>query len=1332
MILSLLLALPLVATAQDDDYVPGGSWESTMLESRERYRARDDRASVELGPWWATAPMPVKSFATPGFPEAGIDLDAVDDTGKPRWRKRGKWTDGRTHALPSIGGAASYLYRTIEAPAAMTVTAGFGSDDGMAVWLNGEQLFTKNVARGLGAAQDHVDLPLVEGRNELLFKIHNQSGSHGFYFSLGENPLQPLWNRIADEFPVEAGWFARDLPRGEHLAWFEEGEDLAVTRRAIRRAVESIDGPEDWERDRPGISAAAIRLSPRFGAAAWKLANYRGWCLSRDIVEEHDRIDIAALRRAMEDLTATYPSGYPEGPIFLEQLDRLTPELATAREMAVAGDLDQAPFILWELEDLRRKALLANPLLDFDRLVAIKRPASSPKLGLPQNWQGNCSLPRSGFDDELVTIDWRAGAESMTTLFTPETGRMIADVDLHFDADRMLFSMLGSHDRWQIFELGADGTGLRQVTPGLDDDVDNYDACYLPDGRIIFDSTSVFQGIPCVTGSDRVANLFVMDASGENVRRLCFDQDHDWCPTVLNNGRVMYTRWEYSDTPHYFTRVLFHMNPDGTGQMEHYGSNSFWPNSLFYARPIPDHPTKFVAVVGGHHGVPRMGELVVFDPAQGRFEADGVVQRIPGYGEEVEPIIVDELVNQSWPRFLHPWPLSDKYFLVSCQPTAADPWGIYLVDVFDNIVPLAELPGSALFEPIPLRARPTPPSIPDRIDPESTEATVYLADVYAGPGLTGVPRGTVKNLRVYSLHYAYPLMGGHKHVGVESAWDVRRVLGTVPVEEDGSASFTIPANTPIAVQPLDEEGRAVQLMRSWFTAMPGEVLSCVGCHESQNSSPSVRPTVAARRAPSDIAPWFGEARGFSFKREVQPVLDRRCVACHAGSEEVPLDLRRTEENGWGNFTPSYLALHPFVRRPGPESDYHVLVPLEYHANTSELVQMLEKGHHGVELDDEEWSRLVTWIDLNVPDHGTWSEHRDIAGNFCARRAEMDAEYAGLTTDQEAIPAAMTKAIEPIRPAPIVEPALGDTMCDGWPFDATEAGKRQSAATLPGERVLDLGDGVKMELTLVPAGEFLLGGADGFADELPRTRTAIASPFYLGKYEVTCAQYARFDADHHNGYLDQHHKDHTTPGYPADGDDDPVIRISWEDAMAFCAWLTEETGVACTLPTEAEWEWACRAGSDTPLAWGDLDADFSPFANLADASMKRLAVTGVNPQPIPNPNRHEDFLPKDARYDDGERLMTNVGRYAPNAWGLHDMHGNVAEWTRSRYASYPWRNDGRNEASGGGERVVRGGSWCDRPKLARSSARLAYRPYQGVHNVGFRVLIAVESSELAGR
>ncbi len=1012
-------------------------------------------------------------------------------------------------------------------------------------------------------------------------------------------------------------------------------------------------------------------------------------------------VDYGAACLAVADMRAAFGAAYPHGAETLAALE-------AARDRG--GDAASAR--------LAREALLDNPLLDFGRLLVIRR--SVRHLGLVSNWESNSSLPMSGFDNELMLLDARADG-ALRPLYRPERDVFLGDVDLHFDANRLLFSMPGANGRWQVHELAPADGNARELPLILEPDVDNYDACYLPDGRIIFDSTRAFQGIPCVGGGNTVANLCLLDPADNSIRQLCFDQDHDWCPTVMNSGRVMYTRWEYSDTPHYFSRLVFSMNPDGTNQMEHYGSNSFWPNSVFYARPIPDHPTQFIAIVSGHHGVPRMGELVLFDTGHGRFEGDGVVQRIPGHGKPVQPVIVDQLVDNSWPRFLHPYPLSGKYFLVSCQPEPDAAWGLYLVDVFDNMTLLKEVPGYALFEPVPLRKTGKPPVIPDKVQLDQDTATVYLTDIYAGRGLEGVPRGAVKALRLYEFHYTYPKMGGHIHVAVEGGWDVHRILGTVPVREDGSALFEVPANMPIAVQPLDEKGRALQLMRSWFTAMPGEVLSCVGCHEQQNQSAPAHGTLAARQAPSRIEEWFGPARGFSFKRDVQPVLNKHCAGCHNGTKEGRPDFSEKDRNGWSNFTPAYLALHPYVRRPGPESDYRLMNPTEYFADTSELVQMLEKGHHGVKLDNEAWQRLYAWIDLNVPDHGTWGEHKPIPQDFHQRRLEMRTRYANRPEDPEVIPELPPfddTFIPPVREEQVAAEA---PVCDGWPFSEAAARDLQAAAGPQTRRTLDLGDGVTMDMVLIPAGEFVLGDADGYPDERPLTKVRIETPFWMSATEVTNAQYVRFDPQHHNGYIDQHHKDHTLPGYDADRPEQPVMRVSWHEAAAFCDWLGGLADCAATLPTEAQWEWACRAGAGTPLAYGGLDADFAAHANLADAAMALLAVTGVNPQPIKNPNPYQDFLPKDARFDDGQKIMCDVAQYAPNAWGLHDMHGNVAEWTRTAYRPYPYADDGRDAPGVEGEKVVRGGSWRDRPKHARAGFRLAYEPWRKVYNVGFRVV-----------
>lgn len=178
-------------------------------------------------------------------------------------------------------------------------------------------------------------------------------------------------------------------------------------------------------------------------------------------------------------------------------------------------------------------------------------------------------------------------------------------------------------------------------------------------------------------------------------------------------------------------------------------------------------------------------------------------------------------------------------------------------------------------------------------------------------------------------------------------------------------------------------------------------------------------------------------------------------------------------------------------------------------------------------------------------------------------------------------------------------------------------------------------------------------------------------------------------------------------------------------MAFCAWLSARTGLDVALPTEAQWEYACRGGAGTPLSFGDLDTDFSKHANLADVTTRELATdtylhdTWV---PLSEPTEADDWLPKDTRFNDGALVSAVVGRYQANPWGFHDLHGNVAEWTRSEYRPYPYlENDGRNRSDGDARSVARGGSWRDRPCRATATYRYAYRPYQRVFNVGFRVV-----------
>ena len=710
---------------------------------------------------------------------------------------------------------------------------------------------------------------------------------------------ETLWRRLQRDFSDKQSRRQMAWERQDGL-WPQDGQSSTAADLAERYVGAT----------RAGLVGEARRLAATVRQTA-DLDTLRNlYYRSREIDERLARWNdegLRALRRAVEDLTRTCGTRYPQGPEFLQRLSQVETAVAEARA-SVPPDVARWYDAADQFDSLRAEALLANPLLDFDRLVLVKRADAAQRTprqrirgeagtfvgndvtgflnGLPINFQGNGYLREIAMDNEIAILSPVRPDGQLTTLYRPDKPVFVGDLKLHFDADRLLFSSVGSHERWQIFEIGIDGSRLRQVTRGADSDIDNYDSCYLADDRVLFASSACFQSVPCERRCDEVANFCVMNADGSDVRRLCFDQDHNFYPSMMADGRILYTRWEYTDIAHAFTGRLMTMNPDGTGQRAHYASGSFWPNRIFYAHPIPECPTKFVAIVTGHHGTARAGELVVFDVAKGRHQATGAVQRIPGWGKTVEAIMVDNLVDASWPKFLHPFPLSDKYFLVACQPSAGSQWGIYLVDVFDNMLLLHEEDGCVLFEPIPVRPSPRPPVIPARVDLASHEATVYLKDIYVGSGLRGIPRGAVKTLRLFTYHFNYYGTSGiEDYVGMDGPWDVRRVLGTVPVAEDGSAYFAVPANTPIAIQPLDAEGKAVQLMRSWFTAMPGERVTCVGCHENANNAPPPYVTGSPSEAPLRITPWHGPVRGFSWDREVQPVLDRYCVGCHNGQPQ---------------------------------------------------------------------------------------------------------------------------------------------------------------------------------------------------------------------------------------------------------------------------------------------------------------------------------------------------------------------------------------------------------------------------------------------------------------
>ncbi|MFP4579969.1 MAG: SUMF1/EgtB/PvdO family nonheme iron enzyme [Candidatus Sumerlaeia bacterium] len=1100
----------------------------------------------------------------------------------------------------------------------------------------------------------------------------------------------------------------------------------------------------------------------------WKDVSDRIFVEAEKLAEYQIRISYAsaeAMQLAIEDLSETFPKEYPNGAQYLKQLPEIEKDIARARELLLEGDAKGM-----ELADkvfaFQSKALLANPLLEGDGLVFVKRTVDT---AVPR-WRTYGSDPEVAHHsaiNEIAVIPEANPAAPMKTIYKPDGRKYVAHLDLDWDGNKVLFS-----DDGNLMEMSTGGENPRMLIPERPQWLNNFDGCYLPDGGIIFSSYAGHKGVPCGNGSPQTQSLFLLKPDGKTIRRLTFDQDHDWHPTVMNDGRVMYTRWDYTDAHHYYARLLFAMNPDGTLQFSLYGTNAYFPNGKFYTRPIPWQNSRMVTTEVGHvEPIGRAGRLLLLDVSRAQAGPEGVVQVMPGKDLPIETTTNYLPIRDfSAPRYKHPWPLADskdprgsgKYFLTACKLNAASPYAIYLVDVYDNLVLIRKEAGWDLSEPIQLRERFKPPVMPDLTDPDSKTATVHLVNVYEGDGLKDVPKGSVKALRLFGYHFGYEGIGGHLPIAINGPWDARRILGTVPVEPDGSAFFEVPANVPIAVQPLDENGAALQIMRSWYTAMPGERASCIGCHEQTSQvPPQSMGTMAIKRGVTPRKAWYGPDRPFSYEREIQPVLDKYCISCHNGEgmKKNPLvfDLRSVKD---GNtitpdmvhefqsedkkypgmarqypleyFPPSYRILQRYVRRYMLESDYILRNPGEYHVNTSPLIQMLRKGHHGVKMEPEAWDRLITWIDMNVPCHGTWTEvaERRTGGEKVlgrvkegiAQRMECDRLFGGPDFNPEVYPNDYRADLgKPVKPEKLIDP-ISNARCDNWPMTIEQAQARQKAMNAKPKTITLLAD-QPIELMPIPAGEFIMGDLDGMRDELPVTAVKIEKPFYMATREITNAEYALFDPDHESGFFDNLGKNNEHRGKPMNLPEQPVIRVSWDEAVAYCEWLSNKTGMTVRLPTEAEWEYACRAGSDEPLNYGDLDTDFSKYENLSDITLHKNAFF-FPVKPYANHTTGMRFYATlfslDPRFEDGQTIPDGVGMYEANAWGLRDIHGNVQEWTASPYRPYPFKNvdaEGENV-----KRVARGGSWCDRPRDARAAIRRAYHPWQRVHNVGIRIVV----------
>jgi hypothetical protein len=544
-----------------------------------------------------------------------------------------------------------------------------------------------------------------------------------------------------------------------------------------------------------------------------------------------------------------------------------------------------------------------------------------------------------------------------------------------------------AEQRWfHLYAVQRDGSRLRQLTTGPYDD---FDPCPLADGGLAFMSTrrggfgrchNPWEPLPAYT-------LHRMQADGSQLRTLSVHETNEWHPSLLADGRILYTRWDYVDRSAAHFHGLWTSHPDGSHPAVLFGNYTQRINACYQGRPIPGSP-RVLFVAGAHHADVG-GALVIVDPRRARLDPQTGEDDFSAVEYLTPEVCLPEAPQFPTSYFHSPTPLSEDFFLVSFSfdplpgmsaRTKQETYtGLYYFDRFGNLELLYSRPDVACMYPTPLAPRPTPAVLPGAaVAAELRDAAeLVLRDVRES--LAPQPAGRpVRALRVYQvLPKTHSHVANRPRIGYANAESARMLLGTVPVEADGSAYFRVPAGKPIYFQAVDANGRAVQTMRSVTYLQPGERRGCVGCHERPGTAPPAGQPLALRRAASRLEPGPDGTRPMSFPRLVQPVLDRYCVRCHDG-RGVPghsrLALTGTPA---GTFSRAYESLRPFVRwyEWGRNSIAQISTrPGHGGADESPLTAILDDAQHGpaLGLAAADRQRILLWLDSNAPFYGTYA------------------------------------------------------------------------------------------------------------------------------------------------------------------------------------------------------------------------------------------------------------------------------------------------------------------------------------------------------------------------
>jgi hypothetical protein len=655
--------------------------------------------------------------------------------------------------------------------------------------------------------------------------------------------------------------------------------------------------------------------------------------------------------------------------------------------------------LYFDVRQTVRQIAFCNPLLDFDRILFVERHRPKGVFHMCDQYYGFNGVRGGGLfilsnafgtSPKLTNVLADSVVENGRLRGKKLNGGVFVSPELSYDGRTIYFAYsqgMGEDLEWtlqssyHIFKVNVDGSGLMQLTDGPWND---FDPCILPNGRVVFVSERRGGYLRCGRHCPTYT-MHSMEQDGSDIICVSFHETHEWHPSVTNDGMIVYTRWDYVDRDTNIAHHIWNCFPDGRDPRSFGGNYPIRRRSRPWMemsiRAIPN-SHRYVATAAAHHGH-AFGSLVMIDQ---RIPDDGAMSQLtrltpdvpfPEAERHIKPI-KDCMV------YATAWPLSEDDYLCVYDRQATN-HGIYWIDRFGNKELIYRDLSIPCLSPIPLRARPEPPVIPAKTTQiakndgnsslQNPTETITVMNVYDSDFQW--PLGTrIKALRIIQVLPKTTAPPNRPRIGVADQSNARAVLGTVPVESDGSAHFEAPVGKMIYFQALDENMMAIQSMRSGTYVHRGEQMTCLGCHEPKHRTPnqSGKIALALRRAPSKIKPEPQGSNPFNYVRLVQPVLDKSCVGCHTREKAIDLTGVIEGANGWTRSYDNLAAKYGFyfntskgsIKRDGSRT-----IAGQFGARASALLKFLNEKHYGVKLSDEDFHRLALWLDCNSEFYGSY-------------------------------------------------------------------------------------------------------------------------------------------------------------------------------------------------------------------------------------------------------------------------------------------------------------------------------------------------------------------------